>query len=135
MWYSVQRAYELTEGLDFDCYIRTRFDLKYEESLLDLSKLDLSSLHVYDWDTNQDLKHRGHYDVFAIGNKINIGVYSHVFSKVDWYLNYDEEYVKFLHGDSGLRNEYLLKWHLRMSGISTVVHENSIPHADGHVIR
>jgi len=139
MWYSVQQTFtSVPKG--YDVYIRTRFDLRYEPSTLDLEALDLSMLHVWDWDTDSRVKHRGYYDVFAVGTYDTIGIYSQVFSKIDWYLNYDEEYKKFLSGgwpgqDSGLRNEYLLRWHLTTSGVKVIEHKNTIPHADGQIIR
>lgn len=139
MWYSVQQAFTLVPK-GYDVYIRTRFDLRYEPSLFDLASLDLSTLHVWDWDTDARVKHRGFYDVFAIGTYNSIGIYSQVFSKIDWYLNYDEQYKHFLSGgwpgqDSGLRNEYLLRWHLNSAGVPVTEHKNTIPHADGQIIR
>jgi hypothetical protein len=139
MWYSVQQAFAVVPK-GYDVYIRTRFDLRYEPSTLDLEALDLSMLHVWDWDTDSRVKHRGYYDVFAVGTYDTIGIYSQVFSKIDWYLNYDEHYKKFLSGgwpgqDSGLRNEYLLRWHLTTSGVKVIEHTNTIPHADGQIIR
>ncbi len=139
MWYSVQQAFSFAPK-GYDAYIRTRFDLRYEQATLDLESLDLSQLHLWDWDTDSRVKHRGHYDVFAVGNYDTMGIYSQVFSKIDWYLNYDERYKQFLSGgwpgqDSGLRNEYLLRWHLETSGVPVKVHTNIIPHADGHIIR
>lgn len=139
MWYSVQQAFAMVPT-GYDVYIRTRFDLRYEDSLLDLESLDVSKLHVWDWDTDERVKHRGYYDVFAVGNYETIGIYSQVFSRMDWYLNYDEDYKEFLRGgwpgqDSGLRNEYLLRWHLTSSGVPVIIHPNTIPHADGQIIR
>lgn len=139
MWYSVMKSFLLTNR-GYDVYIRTRFDLRYESSLKDLDKLDLSKLHVWDWDTDDRVKHRGYYDVFAIGSYETIGIYSKLYHRMDWYLNDDIEYKKFLQGgwpgqDSGLRNEYLLRWHLTTSGVPIEVHKNVIPHADGHIIR
>jgi hypothetical protein len=139
MWYSVKQSYDLVDG-EYDCYIRTRFDLRYEDSTLDLNSLDLSKLHMWNWDTDQRVKHRGYYDVFAIGNKTNVGIYSSLYTKINWYLNYDEDYYHFLSGgwpgqDSGLRNEYLLKWHLTKSSIETKIHKTNIQNADGQIIR
>lgn len=139
MWYSVMKSFALTNN-KYDVYIRTRFDLKYEPSLMDLSKLDLSTLHVWDWDTDSRVKHRGLYDVFAIGSYETIGIYSSLYHKIDWYLEHDEMYTKFLAGgwpgqDSKLRNEYLLRWHLTQAGVPVTIHTNTIPHADGHIIR
>lgn len=134
MFYSVQRAFELTNS-DYDCYIRTRFDLQYENSTLDLESLDLDKLHVWQWDTDVRVRHHGYYDVFAIGSYDTIGIYSNVFSRIDWYLNYDEEYQQFLEGDTKLRNEYLLRWHLTTSGVDVVEHDTSIQGADGQIIR
>ena len=139
MWYSVQQAHTLTTP-GYDVYIRTRFDLKYEPALLNLDNLDLTKLHIWDWDTDQRVKHRGYYDVFAIGTYDTIGIYSSLYTKIGWYLNYDLDYKKFLQGgwpgqDSGLRNEYLLRWHLMQSGVPVEEHPNTIPHADGQIIR
>jgi len=139
MWYSVKQSYDLVDG-EYDCYIRTRFDLRYEDSTLDLNSLDLSKLHMWNWDTDQRVKHRGYYDVFAIGNKTNMGIYSSLYTKINWYLNYDEDYYQFLSGgwpgqDSGLRNEYLLKWHLTKSSIETEIHNTNMQNADGQIIR
>ncbi len=139
MWYSVKQSYDLVDG-EYDCYIRTRFDLRYEDSTLDLNSLDLSKLHMWNWDTDQRVKHRGYYDVFAIGNKTNVGIYSSLYTKINWYLNYDEDYYHFLSGgwpgqDSGLRNEYLLKWHLTKSNIETQIHNTNMQNADGQIIR
>lgn len=139
MWYSIQQSYALTKG-GYDAYIRTRFDLRYEPATLELENLDLTKLHVWDWDTDNRVKHRGLYDVFAIGTYETIGIYSSVFSKIDWYLRHDDYYKEFLRGgwpvqDSGLRNEYLLRWHLRQAGVPVEVHNSTIPSADGHIIR
>jgi hypothetical protein len=124
----------------YDVYIRTRFDLRYEPSLTDISQLDLSKLHVWDWDTDSRVKHRGLYDVFAVGTYETIGIYSSLFQRMDFYLKHDAGYQEFLRGgwpgqDSGLRNEYLLRWHLKTSGVPVEIHPNTIPHADGHIIR
>jgi hypothetical protein len=139
MWYSVSKAYDLIEK-DYDVYIRSRFDLRYEPSTLDLESLDMNKLHIWNWDTDERVKHRGYYDVFAIGNKTNMGIYSSVYSKIDWYLNYDRDYVQFLKGgwpeqDSGLRNEYLLRWHLTQANVDVEIHNTEMQHADGQIIR
>jgi hypothetical protein len=134
MFYSMKQVFDLTPT-GYDCYIRTRFDLIYEEDTLDLEKLDLSKLHVWEWDTDIRVRHRGIYDVFAVGNYENIGMYSNVYPRLDWYLNYDQNYSNYLDGDSKLRNEYLLKWHLLQSGVSIETHSTHIPHADGQIIR
>jgi hypothetical protein len=139
MWYSVMRAFALTKP-GYDVYIRTRFDLRYEPSLTDISQLDLSKLHVWDWDTDSRVKHRGLYDVFAVGTYETMGIYSSLFQRMDFYLKHDAGYQEFLRGgwpgqDSGLRNEYLLRWHLKTSGVPVEIHPNIIPHADGHIIR
>jgi hypothetical protein len=139
MFYSINRAYQSIDK-DYDVYIRTRFDLRYEPATMSLESLDLNKLHVWDWDTDSRVKHRGYYDVFAIGNKDIMGIYCNTFTKLDWYLNYDQDYSIFLQGgwpgqDSKLRNEYLLRWHLTTSGVPVQVHPNTIPHADGHIIR
>jgi hypothetical protein len=139
MWYSVYQSFLLTP-MGYDGYIRARFDIRYEPSTTDVDKLDLSKVNVWDWDTDERVKHRGYYDVFAAGSYDCIGIYSNVFTKIDWYLNFDENYKRHLHGgwpgqDSGLRNEYLLRWHLTTSGVPVEVHKNTIPHADGHIIR
>lgn len=139
MWYSVRQAFALTNDT-YDVYIRTRFDLRYEPSLKDITKLDLNKLHVWNWDTDERVKHRGIYDVFAVGNYETMGIYCSLFDRMDWYLKFDEEYKKSLQGgwpgqDSGLRNEYLLRWHLQLSGVPIEIHQNTIPHADGHIIR
>lgn len=139
MWYSLYQAYDLIEK-KYDVVIRTRFDLQYEDSLLDLESLDLNKVHVWDWKTDERVKHRGYYDVFAIGNQTNMGIYSQLYKKIDWYLNYDLNYIQFLQGgwpgqDSGLRNEYLLRWHLTNSGIDVVEHPTTIDKADGQIIR
>ena len=150
MWYSVMRACSAymdiryyggySEETTYDAVIRTRFDLQYEESTLDLEKLDMSKLHIWNWNTDERVKHRGYYDVFAIGNETIMGMYCSLFPRYNWYLNYDEEYKKFLSGgwpgqDSGLRNEYLLKWHLINCGIEVEEHPTTIYAADGQIIR
>jgi hypothetical protein len=134
MFYSVYKAFGLTTG-GYDCYIRTRFDLRYETATLDLNTLDFSKLHVWNWDTDPRVKSRGYYDVFAIGSYDTVGVYSQVFPRMDWYLQNDVEYRQFLQGDSILRNEYLLRWHLETSGVPIEIHPTNIPHADGQIIR
>ena len=139
MWYSIAKAYNLIQK-DYDLIIRTRFDLRYEISTLDLESLDANKLHIWNWDTDERVKHKGYYDVFAIGNKTNIGIYSSVYSKINWYLNYDREYIEFLKGnwpgqDSGLRNEYLLRWHLTQANVDIQIHNTQIQHADGQIIR
>jgi hypothetical protein len=141
MWYSVNKVFDLVdESIEYDFLIRTRFDLKYEESTLKLENLDKNKLHLWNWDTDVRVKHRGYYDVFAIGNKNNMGIYSSLYTKLNWYLNYDTEYINFLKDgwpgqDSGLRNEYLLKWHLINSGVNVEVHDTKINGADGQIIR
>jgi hypothetical protein len=139
MWYSIQKAFELVPT-GYDAYIRTRFDLMYEESLLDLESLDFTKVHTWAWENDPRVTHRGYYDIFGIGSYDTMGIYSQVFSKIDWYLNYDEEYKKFLSGgwpgqDSGLRTEYLLRWHLTTSGIKVVEHKAVRPQPEGQIIR
>lgn len=149
MWYSVMKAYSCfdsgyqylkSEENRYDVFIRTRFDLQYEESTLELENLDMSKLHIWEWKTDERVRHRGYYDVFAIGNEGNIRMYSSLFPRLNWYLNYDESYRKFLSGgwpgqDSGLRNEYLLKWHLLNCGVEMEIHPTMIDGADGHILR
>ena len=139
MWYSVSKAYDLIDNT-YDVYIRTRFDLKYEPATLDLEKLDMNKLHIWDWDNDIRVKHKGYYDVFAVGNRTNMGIYSGVYPKLDWYLNYDKDYIKFLKSDwperdSGLRNEYLLRWHLSQCNVDVEIHNTEMQHADGQIIR
>lgn len=157
MWYSVKQAYDLTND-SYDVYIRTRFDLRYESSTLELENLDLTNIHVWDWDVEPHIKQRGLYDVFAIGSYETMGIYSSLFTKIEWYLQGDEEYKESFKGkeyprimghyvkagllpgwpdnqDSGLRNEYLLRWHLQRSGVPITIHNNTIRNADGHIIR
>lgn len=139
MWYSVWKSFMMAPA-GYDAYVRTRFDLRYEPELAHLDTLDLSRIHVWDWDTDIRVKHRGYYDVFAVSNYDNLQIYANTFTKVNWYLNFDKDYKQSLSGgwpgqDSGLRNEYLLRWHLTRSGVPVTVHKNTIPHADGHIIR
>jgi len=139
MWYSINKVYESVEG-QYDLYIRARFDLQYETATLHLESLDTEALHLWDWDTDIRVKHRGYYDVFAVGNSINMEIYSSLYTKLDWYLNYDVEYTKFLQGgwpgqDTKLRNEYLLKWHLLNTNVKTLIHKTDIKKADGQIIR
>jgi hypothetical protein len=139
MWYSIKQSYDLVDG-NYDYYIRTRFDLRYENSTLEIDKLNSNKLHVWNWDTDERVKHRGYYDVFAIGNKTNMGIYSSLYTKMNWYLQYDDDYYQFLSGgwpgqDSGLRNEYLLRWHLKKSSIETEIHNTEMQNADGQIIR
>lgn len=139
MWYSISKTYDLIEK-DYDLYIRSRYDLRFEQATLNLENLDMNKLHVWNWDTDERVKNRGYYDVFAIGNKTNMGIYSSVYSKIDWYINYDRDYINFLKGgwpgqDSGLRNEYLLRWHLTQANVDVEIHKTEIQHADGQIIR
>jgi hypothetical protein len=134
MFYSIQQAFNLT-NVGYDVYIRTRFDLRYEKSTLELASFDLNKLYLWNWDTDPRVRGRGYYDVFAIGSYDTIGIYSNVFPRLDWYLNYDVLYKQFLEGDSGLRNEYLLRWHLTNSGVPVTITPTHIPHADGQIIR
>ncbi len=139
MYYSIAQAFTLTNP-GYDYYIRSRFDIRYEESTSRLEQLDLTKLHVWDWDTDERVKHRGYYDVFAVGTYDTVGLYSNVYDRLNWYLMHDNDYQEFLNGgwpgqDSRLRNEYLLRWHLTTSGVPVTVHSNSIKHADGHIIR
>ena len=127
MWYSASKAYDLIEK-DYDVYIRSRFDLRYENSTLDLESLDMNKLHVWNWDTDERVKHRGYYDVFAIGKQFDMNVYSETFSNIISYITNDESFLNSLSDgwpgqDSPLRNEYLLKWHLTKNNIKT----NTIP--------
>lgn len=134
MFYSIHQAFNLTTP-EYDVYIRTRFDLRYEKATLELESLNTNKLHLWNWDTDPRVKDRGYYDVFAIGSYDTIGIYSNVFPRLDWYLNYDIAYKQFLEGDSGLRNEYLLRWHLTNSGVPVTIAPTYIPHADGQIIR
>lgn len=139
MYYSIAQTFALTNP-GYDCYIRCRFDIRYEESTSRLEELDLTKLHVWDWDTDERVKHRGYYDVFAVGTYDTLGIYSNVYDRLNWYLMHDNDYQEFLSGgwpgqDSKLRNEYLLRWHITTSGVPVTVHSNSIKHADGHILR
>jgi hypothetical protein len=56
------------------------------------------------------------------------------------YLQYDRQYPSFLSGgwpgqDSGLRNEYLLRWHLTQANVDVEIHNTEMQHADGQIIR
>lgn len=139
MYYSIYQAFTLTAP-GYDCYIRSRFDLMFEPATLELEKLDLNDFHVWNWATDERVKHRGYYDVFGVGSYDAMGIYSTVFSRIPWYLNADQDYRVFLQGgwpgqDSPLRNEYLLRWHLTQGGLNVVEHETTIPNADGQIIR
>lgn len=139
MWYSLYQTFLLTP-MGYDAYIRTRFDLRYEPSTATPETLDMSKLHLWNWDTDLRVKHRGYYDVFAVGSYTAIGIYSQLYLRLDWYLQRDLNYRQFLSGgwpgqDSGLRNEYLLRWHLQSSGVPVEVHNTTIPHADGQILR
>jgi len=134
MFYSLHKAFSLVDN-SYDMYIRTRFDLRYEEATAKLESLTPNYLHLWDWKTDHRVKHHGLYDVFAAGTYDQIGIYSQVFPKLNFYLNYDDDYSKFLQGDSKLRNEYLLKWHLIKSGVLWKEHETKVTTADGQIIR
>lgn len=138
MW-AVSKLMEKS-GKQYDACVRARFDLKFEQSTLDLEKLDLSKVNVWDWDVADNIKSMGTYDVFSVTNQTNMMMYSAVYPRIQWYLEYDQDYKQYIRQSPfnetvGLRNEYLLKYHLETSGLELQIHNNTIKHADGHIIR
>lgn len=118
MFYSIYKSFQLIEG-EYDYVVRTRFDIDYSKFSLEFPKEDLI---LPEWNTDIRVKHRGFYDVFAIGTQPSMKIYSEVFSNVISYITNDPQIMKFLEGgwpgqDSPLRNEYLLKWHLIKNNI------------------
>jgi hypothetical protein len=113
MFYSIYKASQLIKE-KYDYVVRTRFDIDYSYFNLSLPK---EGINIPKWNTDIRVKHRGYYDVFAIGDSISMKIYSEVFSNIILYVTNDPQIFKFLEGgwpgqDSPLRNEYLLKWHL-----------------------
>lgn len=138
MWHSIKQSFTGIPD-DYDLYIRTRFDLRYDPSLLDLETLDRSSMHLWDWDTDSRVKNRGLNDLFAIGTYEQMKAYVSLFDSLTHYLYNDQDYRRFLQGgwpgqDSGLRNEYLLKWHLFKNKVPVTSHPNQLP-SSGQIIR
>jgi hypothetical protein len=118
MFYSIYKSFQLIEG-NYDYVIRTRFDIDYSKFNLEFPKEDLI---LPEWNTDFRVKHRGYYDIFAIGTQPAMKVYSEVFSNIISYITNDSELMEYLQGgwpgqDSPLRNEYLLKWHLLKNNI------------------
>ena len=66
-------------------FVNGTFDVLHKGhlELLNYAK-SLGDYLVVGIDTDERVKHRGYYDVFAIGNKTNMGIYSSVYSKIDW---------------------------------------------------
>jgi hypothetical protein len=119
MFYSVYKSFQLIEGA-YDYVIRTRFDLDYSKFNLEYPK---EGLILPEWNTDFRVKHRGYYDVFALGTQPSMKIYSEVFSNIISYVTNDPQMMEFLEGgwpgqDSPLRNEYLLKWHLVRNNIN-----------------
>ncbi len=113
MFYSIYKSIQLVEQ-DYDYVIRTRFDVEYSKFNLELPQ---EGITIPEWNTDPRVKHRGYYDVFAIGTQACMETYSEVFSNTISYITNDPQMIEFLQGgwpgqDSPLRNEYLLKWHL-----------------------
>lgn len=118
MFYSIYKSFQLIED-KYDYIIRTRFDINY--SYFDLS-LPEKGINIPEWNTDHRVKHRGFYDVFALGDYFSMKMYSEVFSNIISYVTNDPQMMEFLEGgwpgqDSPLRNEYLLKWHLIKNNI------------------
>ncbi len=113
MFYSLYKSFQLIEE-EYDYVVRTRFDIDYSKFNLELPK---KGIILPEWNTDLRVKHRGYYDVFAIGQQRYMKIYSEVFSNIISYITNDESFLSFLSEgwpgqDSPLRNEYLLKWHL-----------------------
>lgn len=113
MYYSIYKSFQLINS-EYDYVIRTRFDIDYSKLN---STLPENGINIPEWNTDIRVKHRGYYDIFAVGNYGDMKVYSQTFSNVIRYVTGDSEFLDFLKGgwptqDSPLRNEYLLKWHL-----------------------
>lgn len=118
MFYSMFKSFQLVEG-NYDYIIRTRFDIDYSKFNLELPKEGIS---LPEWNTDPRVKHRGYYDIFALGIPSSMKIYSEVFPNVISYVTNDSQMLEFLQGgwpgqDSPLRNEYLLKWHLVKNNI------------------
>jgi hypothetical protein len=118
MFYSIYKSFQLIKGT-YDYVIRTRFDIDYSKFNLEFPE---EGLILPEWNTDFRVKHRGYYDVFALGTQPSMQIYSEVFSNVISYVTNDPQMFEFLEGgwpgqDSPLRNEYLLKWHLVKNNI------------------
>ena len=119
MFYSIYKSFQLIEDA-YDYVIRTRFDLDYSKFNLEFPK---EGIILPEWNTDFRVKHRGYYDVFALGTQSSMKIYSEVFSNIISYVTNDSQMMEFLEGgwpgqDSPLRNEYLLKWHLVKNNIN-----------------
>jgi hypothetical protein len=136
MFYSIYKSFQLLED-EYDYVIRTRFDIDYSLFNLEFSK---DEINIPEWNTDPNVKHRGFYDVFAIGNQLQMKIYSEVFPNIISYVTNDSQILEFLQGgwpgqDSPLRNEYLLKWHLIKNNIKVNELPTTEKRADVGLIR
>ena len=136
MFYSLYKSFQLIEE-KYDYVIRTRFDLDYSLFNLEFPK---DEINIPEWNTDPNVKHRGFYDVFALGPQPQMKIYSEVFSNIISYVTNDSQMLKFLQGgwpgqDSPLRNEYLLKWHLVKNNIKVNELSTTEKRADVGLIR
>tara|TARA_S200002703_G_scaffold104927_1_gene91047 strand:+ start:1478 stop:2197 length:720 start_codon:yes stop_codon:yes gene_type:complete len=117
MYYSIHKSISLVKD-DYDYVIRTRFDLDYNKLPIDYSENEIC---IPKWYTDHRVQDKGYYDIFAIGSKNNMNIYSQVFSYLISYITLDQNFRNYLQNnyfeDSPLRNEYILKWHLLKNNI------------------
>ena len=118
MFYSLYKSFQLIEH-NYDYVIRTRFDIDYSKFNLEFPE---EGIILPEWNTDIRVKHRGYYDIFALGKYNDMKIYSTLFSNIIPYITNDEDIITYLSGgwpgqDSPLRNEYLLKWHLTKNNI------------------
>jgi hypothetical protein len=120
MWMSLKRAWDLVEesGIKYDYVIRTRYDLKFTDLVVescplisDITQLDPNKVNLFDY-TNDDHRILNVNDLFAIGGYDVMKIYHNLFSDEIYYHFLDPVYDRWLTGLDKFVNETILLHHL-----------------------
>jgi len=120
MWMSLKRAWDLVEesGIKYDYVIRTRFDLKFTDLVVEscplisnITELDPNQVNLFDYNS-EDYRRLNVNDLFAIGGYDVMKIYHNLFSDEIYYHFLDSGYDQWLTGLDKFVNETILLHHL-----------------------
>ena len=120
MWMSLKRAWDLVEesGIKYDYVIRTRYDLKFTDLVVEscplisnITELDPNQVNLFDYN-NEDYRRLNINDLFAIGGYDVMKIYHNLFLDEIYYHFLDPGYDQWLTGLDKFVNETILLHHL-----------------------
>lgn len=74
----LRKVYEEKNNIQYDCVIRCRFDLQFQEKI-DISMFDLASIHAKH---EYHYKHNDLHDQFAFSKKENMDIYCNCYNNI-----------------------------------------------------